>query len=79
MKEINIEQVEICPECDAENVFPGWDPEEKGYIATCQTCGKKIFLCDACLHADDNPKGKCDWYKNEDGRGCFRGWIKKGE
>ena len=79
MKEINIEQVESCPECGAENVFPGWDSEEKGYIATCQTCGKKIFLCDACFYADDNPEHKCDWYINEDGRGCFRGWIKNGE
>lgn len=76
---IEIEQVEICPECDTENTYPEWDPEEKGYIATCGNCGKKIFLCDACLHADDNDECKCDWREREDGRGCFRGFIKKGE
>lgn len=73
-----IEQVEVCPICDSENYYPGFDPEKKGYVTKC-CCGKKIFLCDACLHAEDNPTGKCDWIETEDGRGCFRGWIKKGE
>ena len=73
-----IEQVETCPHCDCDNVFGNLDPEEKGYIAICWNCGKKIFLCDACLHADDNPERKCDWKERRDGRGCFRGWIKKG-
>lgn len=74
-----IEQVETCPNCDCDNVFSNWDPEEKGYIAVCWNCGKKIFLCDACLHAEDNPERICDWKERRDGRGCMRGWIKKGE
>ena len=76
---MTIEQVETCPICDAENSYPDWDPEEKGYIATCESCGKKIFLCDACFHADDNPEMECDWHEENDGRGCRRGWIKEGE
>lgn len=79
MIEILIEQIETCPHCDCDNVLGNWDSEEKGYIATCWNCGKKIFLCDACIHADDNPKHKCDWCERENGRGCFRGFIKKGE
>lgn len=79
MNDILIEQVEMCPYCEAENSYPGWDPEEKGYIATCTNCGKKIFLCDACLHAEDNLTQKCNWCETNSGRGCFRGWIEKGE
>lgn len=63
------EAVEMCPHCMGENVFPGWDTEEQGYVSVCQHCGEKIMLCDECQHADDNPVGKCDW---ESGR-CFRG------
>ena len=72
-------QTEACPNCETENFYPEWNPEENGYIVICSGCGKKIFLCDACLHADDNPERKCDWKERRDGRGCFRGWIKKGE
>lgn len=72
-------QTEVCPICETENFYPEWDPEEKGYIAICSGCGKKIFLCDACFHADDNPTRYCAWHETEDGRGCFRGWIKEGE
>ena len=75
---IEFEQTECCPYCEAENTYPNWDPEEKGYIATCRCCGMKMFLCDACLHADDNPGQKCNWHEDETGRGCFRGWINKG-
>lgn len=72
------EVVEICPYCMNENYYV-WDPEKKNYVATCSRCGKKIFLCDACRFTDDNPKGYCDFYETEEGRGCFRGWIKEGE
>lgn len=76
---IIIEQTETCPYCDSENTYPNWDTDYLGYIATCNECGKKIFLCDACTHAEDNKEQKCDWHEDETGRGCFRGWIKKGE
>lgn len=71
------EQVEICPECDGENVYPNWDIKEKGYIATCKYCGEKIFLCDACLHAKGYYDDCCDWYENDEGHGCYRGFIRK--
>lgn len=67
------EQVEACPYCDSENVYPGYDPEKDGYITKCKTCGCSIFLCDACHHAKDNLGGKCDC-REEDGKSvCFRG------
>ncbi len=72
-----MEAVEMCPYCEAENVYRNWDVEKQGYIATCHYCGKKIFLCDECKHADDNPTGRCDWHGEErDGKeygSCFRG------
>ena len=77
--EINWGQTEYDPECETENFYPQWDPEEKGYIATCKGCGRKIFLCDACMHSEDNEAMRCDWHRNETGHGCFRGWIKNGE
>lgn len=71
------EAVEMCPYCEAENVYRNWDAEKQGYVATCHSCGKKIFLCDECKHADDNPSGRCDWHGEEhDGKEygcCFRG------
>ena len=68
-------QTEFCQDCEMEIEYPYYDPEKKGYIVTCKGCGKKMFLCDACLHADDNPEGMCDWYENDHGHGCMRGWI----
>lgn len=67
---------ETCPHCDFENEFEDWSPED-GYIKTCSHCGQKMFLCDECMHADDNQCGKCDWHDEEiDGKKysvCFRG------
>lgn len=71
-----IEQVEVCPHCDSENVYYGWDPDRSGFIANCEHCGEEIFLCDACLHHDDNPERKCDWCELSDGGKCFRGRTK---
>lgn len=62
------EEVEICPYCMNENIV-NWDVEKDGYEITCQYCGEKILLCDACLHSDDNKGGQCDW---NDEKGCFR-------
>ena len=76
---MNIEQTEICPFCDSENSYPGYDPEVSGYVTTCSDCGRKIFLCDACLHADDNTGAICNWHETLTGRGCMRGFINKGE
>lgn len=62
------ECVEVCPHCMGENILQ-LDPETENYEAECQHCGKKIMLCDECLHAEDNTAQKCDW--TEEG-GCFR-------
>ena len=72
------EAVETCPNCEADNSYPNWNPEKQGYVAHCMECGAEIMLCDECLHADDNPEKKCDWRLEEDGAGreygiCFRG------
>lgn len=67
------EAVECCPWCESENVYPNWDVETQGYIAICQRCGRQIFLCDECRHADDNPEGKCDWFGCDHVGICFRG------
>lgn len=73
---MNWEVVECCPHCETENVYPNWDVEKQGYIATCE-CGKKIFLCSECLDwSEDNTDRVCDWTETEDGAKCFRGEIK---
>ena len=72
------EAVEVCPFCESENVYRNWDVATQGYVATCHECGKEIFLCDECLHAEDNPGGYCDWREAKDGSGiCFRGVAKR--
>ena len=47
------ECVEICPHCEQE-ITKKWDVEKNGYQITCPNCGKKIMLCDECLHSEDN-------------------------
>lgn len=69
------EQVEICPYCDKENVFPMWLTEKQGFIATCQHCGEEILLCDACQHTvcEDGEPHNCDWQETDCGGKCHRG------
>lgn len=62
------EEVEVCPHCMGENILQH-DVERNGYQVTCQHCGKKIMLCDACMHANDNPNRVCDWTESAN---CFR-------
>ena len=62
------ECVEICPHCEQE-ITKKWDVEKNGYQITCPNGGKKIMLCDECLHSEDNEGMRCDW--SED-LGCFR-------
>lgn len=81
-EEITYDGAEACPNCDAEVGFIfDYDAkkEDRDYIRTCPECGKKFFLCSACFSSDDNIMHHCDWDKNEEGRGCWRGWIPKGE
>ncbi len=80
---ITTEAVETCPHCESENVYENWDPFTKGYIAKCKGCGREIFLCDECLHMDDNPAQECNWHEeSRDGEiwsCCFRGEYKTDE
>lgn len=65
---IKIECVETCPHC-GEEVEINWCAKENGYEVYCPYCGKKIMLCDECMHSNDNIEQKCDWCKET---GCFR-------
>lgn len=65
------EVTEVCPHCDSENTMV-WDIGKEGYTARCPRCGEKMMLCDECQHADDNPRGFCDWHDNCNGGTCFR-------
>lgn len=62
------EEIEVCPHCEAE-VTVVWDVEKQGYQTTCPNCGKKIMLCDACFHSEDNGGMRCDWSEEN---GCYR-------
>lgn len=77
MKTIETELVEVCPHCGHENHYYNVAASKCGYIEWCRECGKPMFLCDACLHEEDNPKRRCDWEEKEtDGKlfsSCFRG------
>ena len=72
------EAVEVCPYCDGENIYPFWDVNTNGYIAVCKHCGRKILLCDECMHNEDNSRMNCDWCRtyNEVSGECFRGVIR---
>lgn len=62
------EEVEVCPHCMGENILL-YNVEENGYEVSCNHCGEKIMLCDACLHSKDNKERYCDW---DEKTGCFR-------
>lgn len=69
---VSFEQTEVCPHCDSEITLT-WDVDNDGYRVFCPNCGEELMLCDACLHADDNPGGKCDFKTDFDGNPtCFR-------
>ncbi len=77
IEQVETEAVETCPWCEGENVLPGWNTAKQGFVAKCNHCGREIFLCDECRHAEDNPFENCDWERKEhdgiiEGR-CFRG------
>lgn len=58
------EVTEMCGNCMSENTFI-WDVKIRGYKTYCPSCGEPMMLCDACLHAEDNPNMKCT-------KDCFR-------
>lgn len=52
------EVTEVCPNCESE-VTMLWNVHEDGYKAFCPHCGKRLMLCDECLHRDGGEK--CDY------------------
>lgn len=73
MSEKEFDVTETCPFCESENIFWGWNVEERGYVANCKYCGRPVMLCDECKHADDNLKMRCDWHMEGTKCVCFRG------
>jgi len=61
------EVTEMCGNCMRENTFI-WDVKTEGYKTYCPSCGEPMMLCDACIHAEDNPTEGCT-------KDCFR--VKK--
>lgn len=62
---------ETCPHCEAE-IEMRWDVKIRGYKAFCPVCGKRLMLCDACLHSgpDGIYIGRCDYCMETDS--CYR-------
>ncbi len=62
---------EVCPHCETE-IEMRWDVDTRGYKAFCPVCGKRLMLCDACLHSgqDGTYTGKCDYSAETDS--CYR-------
>lgn len=75
MYKYNREIVEVCPHCDHENIYSENEEFPEQYVAICDNCGKKIFLCDECMHSEDNPEQNCDWCMKDGCDMCFRGKI----
>jgi hypothetical protein len=61
------EVTEVCPHCESE-VTMTWNVLIDGYKAFCPYCGKRLMLCDVCLHREGG--GKCD-YDNKSDRCMF--------
>lgn len=53
---------ETCPHCENE-VEMFWNMDERGFKAFCPVCGKRLMLCDECLHTG---KGQCDYNNDTD-------------
>ena len=53
---------ETCPHCESE-IEMIWNTDERGFKAFCPVCGKRLMLCDECLHMG---KGQCDYSNDTD-------------
>lgn len=61
---IAYEVVEVCPHCE-EEIAMTWDVSQRGYKAFCPVCGKRLMLCDMCLHPEDGV-ANCDYDSRTD-------------
>lgn len=59
--------VEMCPHCGYE-IEMRWDVASRGYKAFCPVCGKRLMLCDECLHStpDSRYMNHCDYCSETD-------------
>lgn len=57
------EVTEVCPHCEQE-VTMTWDVDWDGFKAFCPYCGKRLMLCDECLHSEHG--GNCDYDRRTD-------------
>lgn len=53
---------ETCPHCESE-IEMIWNTDERGFKAFCPVCGKRLMLCDECLHTG---KGQCVYSNDTD-------------
>lgn len=53
---------ELCPHCESE-VEMIWNADVDGFKAFCPHCGKRLMLCDECLHSGTS---NCDYSMNTD-------------
>lgn len=51
---------EVCPHCENEVVM-NWDVTAHGYQSYCPYCGKRLMLCDECVHSESGIPGECDY------------------
>lgn len=55
---------EMCPHCEREVEIHGWDTDSDGFKAYCPYCGKRLMLCDECLHSET--AAGCDYNSKTD-------------
>lgn len=59
------EVVETCPHCDSE-VIMKWNTDAMGFKAFCPVCGKRLMLCDECMHRTGELVDDCDFCSRTD-------------
>lgn len=57
--------IEVCPHCETE-VEMKWIVKAHGYKAYCPYCGKRLMLCDECLHPNGEFSDNCDYCSGTD-------------
>lgn len=67
---------EVCPHCESE-IEMHWDTDERGYEAHCPVCGKRLMLCDECLHSEEG--NFCDYDSETDSCHRRREYDKEGD